>query len=207
MLIRLRKRRIVLVRGLLCLTLLSPAVARAERRSIDVEQSVMKVYVDKSGLFSVFAHDHEILAPITLGVIDDSESPSVEFLVETARMQVLDPKVSEKDRAEIQQTMLGPQVLEVQLYPEIRFQSTAVERAGEGRWVVRGNVLLRGVTRPVTVQVSEERAAEEGIRYRGSATLKQTDFGIKPVSLFGGTVKVKDVVRIEFEIVPGSARR
>jgi hypothetical protein len=200
MLTGLRQRWTTLASGLLLLSLLNPAAVNAERRSIDVAQSVMKVYVDKSGLFSVFAHDHEILAPITEGTIEDSGNPSVEFLVETARMQVLDPKVSEKDRAEIQQTMRGPQVLDVQRYAEIRFQSTAVERTGEGRWVVRGNVLLHGETRPVTVQVSEERTSGERARYRGSASLKQTDFGIKPVSLFGGTVKVKDVVRIEFEI-------
>jgi hypothetical protein len=36
--------------------------------------------------------------------------------------------------------------------------------------------------------------------YRGSATLKQTDFGITPVTVAGGTVKVKDEVKIEFEI-------
>jgi hypothetical protein len=31
-------------------------------------------------------------------------------------------------------------------------------------------------------------------------TLKQTDFGITPVTVVGGTVKVKDEVKIEFEI-------
>jgi hypothetical protein len=37
-------------------------------------------------------------------------------------------------------------------------------------------------------------------RYRGSATLKQTDFGMTPVTIAGGTVKVKDEIKIEFEI-------
>jgi hypothetical protein len=156
----------------------------------------MKVYVDKAGLFSVFAHDHEILAPISRGAVEDSANPSVELLIETWSMQVLDPSVSEKDRAEIQKTMLGVQVLDVERYPEIRFESTEVTRAGQGRWRVSGNLLLRGETRPVTLQLSEASG-----RYRGSAIVKQTDFGIKPVSLFGGTVKVKDQVRIEFDIV------
>jgi hypothetical protein len=31
--------------------------------------------------------------------------------------------------------------------------------------------------------------------------LRQKDFGITPVSVAGGSVKVKDEVRIEFEIV------
>jgi len=39
-----------------------------------------------------------------------------------------------------------------------------------------------------------------GSRYRGSATLKQTDFGITPVTVAGGTVKVKNEVKVEFDI-------
>ena len=36
--------------------------------------------------------------------------------------------------------------------------------------------------------------------YHGSARLRQTEFGITPVSIADGSVKVKDEVRIEFEI-------
>jgi hypothetical protein len=36
--------------------------------------------------------------------------------------------------------------------------------------------------------------------YHGSASVRQTDFGIKPVSAGGGAIKVKDEVRVEFEI-------
>lgn len=182
--------------ALLLLSLLTSAAVRAAKRPIDGERSVMKVYADKSGLFSLFAHNHEILAPIASGTVDDSENPSVEFVVRAATMQVLDPKASAEERAKIQTTMLGPDVLDTERFPEIRFQSTSIEPAGDGRWVVRGNLILHGQTRPVTVRVAEK----EG-RYMGSATLQQSDFGIQPIRLFGGTVKVKDVVRIEFEIL------
>jgi hypothetical protein len=37
--------------------------------------------------------------------------------------------------------------------------------------------------------------------YRGSAKLRQTEFGITPVTIAGGSIKVKDDVRIEFEII------
>jgi hypothetical protein len=40
-------------------------------------------------------------------------------------------------------------------------------------------------------------------RYRGTALLKQSDFGIQPISIVGGTVKVKDDLKIEFDIVSG----
>ena len=47
-------------------------------------------------------------------------------------MRVRDAKVSDKDRAEIQKTMLGPEVLDVERYPEIVFRSTAAEKAASG---------------------------------------------------------------------------
>jgi hypothetical protein len=37
--------------------------------------------------------------------------------------------------------------------------------------------------------------------YTGKVTLKQTDFGITPVKIAGGAIRVKDVVEIVFEIV------
>jgi hypothetical protein len=37
--------------------------------------------------------------------------------------------------------------------------------------------------------------------YTGSSQLKQTDFGITPVSVGGGTVKVKDELKLDFEVV------
>jgi hypothetical protein len=42
----------------------------------------------------------------------------------------------------------------------------------------------------------------ENGHYRGSVPLKQTDFGITPVRIAGGAVKVKDEIKIEFDIVP-----
>jgi hypothetical protein len=42
--------------------------------------------------------------------------------------------------------------------------------------------------------------AEKAGHYVGSALIKLTEFGIKPVKVAGGTVKVKDEVRIEFDI-------
>jgi polyisoprenoid-binding protein YceI len=166
----------------------------AEPRAIDTGRSSMTVRVYKGGVLSAFGHDHEISAPIASGKADP-EGKTVELHVKAGTLRVQDAKASEKDRAEIQKTMLGPEVLNVESHPEIMFRSTSVESAGSGAWTVRGNLALHGETKPVTVEVREK----EG-HYVGSAVLKQTDFGIKPVRVAGGTVKVKDQIRIEFDI-------
>jgi polyisoprenoid-binding protein YceI len=156
---------------------------------------VITVRVFKSGLFSAFGHEHEISAPIEHGTFNENQ-PSVELAVDTRKMRVMDKDVSEKDRAEIQETMLGPKVLDTGQFPEIRFRSTAVESKGAGHWMVRGELGLHGQTHPVGLEIQGGNG-----HYRGTAELKQRDFGIEPVSVGGGTVKVKDGLRVEFEIV------
>jgi polyisoprenoid-binding protein YceI len=106
---------------------------------------------------------------------------------------VIDKGESEKDRAEVQKTMWGPEVLDSEHHQEIVFKSTAAKPAGEGRWTLLGNLTLRGQTRPVTVQVT----LKDG-RYTGETTVKQTDFGIKPPGKAG--IRAKDEVRIEFDV-------
>jgi len=174
---------------------LSTPILLCQSRSIDVDHSRLKVRVFKTGFFSPFAHNHEIEAPITHGAVDTSEHASVELSVDARKLRVGDPEVSEKDRNDIQKTMLGPDVLDSEHFTEIVFKSTAVEPSGADRWTVRGDLTLHGQTRPVAVDVSYRAG-----HYTGQATLKQTEFGMKPVSLLGGTVKVKDAVRIEFDI-------
>lgn len=176
-------------------SLIWAAPASAQKHAIDTGKSVMTVRLKTSGIFSAFGHDHEIAAPIAGGSADVSSHPSVELRADARSLRVRDPKASEKDRSKIQETMLGPEVLDSQRYPQILFRSTAVESMGSGQWRVRGNLSLHGQTRPVTVQVTEKAG-----HYVGQASFKQSGFGIKPVRVAGGTVRVKDEVRIEFDI-------
>lgn len=164
---------------------------------IDTARSVLTVRVYKTGLFSAFAHDHEVRAPIQNGTIDEEQN-SVEFAVDARTLKVLDPKASESERSDIQRTMLGPKVLDSEKFAEIRFHSTSIGEIGEGKWTVRGELTLHGQTHPVKVEV-EGREGHDG-HYTGSVQLRQTEFGITPVSIAGGSVKVKDEVRVEFEI-------
>src|SRR5438105_8760426 len=97
---------------------LSFAQSQAVRRPIDVQHSTLTVRAFKTGLFSGFAHDHEISAPISKGFIDDSAAAKVDFIVEVGNMKVLDQKLPADKRAEVQQTMLGESVLDAKRYPE-----------------------------------------------------------------------------------------
>lgn len=169
--------------------------ARAQQHAVDLQKSKLTVRVYKSGLFSAFAHDHEIDAPILRGVADISDHTSVKLEVDARTLRVMDRDTSEKDRSEIQKTMLGPEVLDSERFHEIVFQSAAVEQNGPDHWVVHGDLMLHGQSQPVMMDV-----LREADHYTGHVTIKQTNFGIKLVRIAGGTVKVKDEVRIEFDV-------
>jgi polyisoprenoid-binding protein YceI len=156
--------------------------------------SIITIHVHKTGLFSGLGHNHTITAPVTRGKIDP-KGLAVQIIVLTQEMKVVDPEVSASDRAEIQSTMLGPKVLDSAKFPEIRFTSLQIAPISAARFRVTGKLDLHGVSRDVTLEVTGGTE-----RYRGQTKLKQTDFGIQPVSVAGGTIKVKDEIEIEFDM-------
>ena len=187
------------MRKLTSLFLLAMAchVAAAQAADVDTGRSSLKVKVEKTGLFSAFAHNHTIEAPLASGRLDAEKRTAV-LTFNTKEMKVLDEGVKDSERADIDQTMKSDKVLDVQHFPEIHFVSTSITPQEAGRFQVRGNLTLHGTTRPVEFPISFSKD-----RYSGSVKLKQTDFGIAPVSIAGGTVKVKDVIEVVFDIVPG----
>lgn len=101
---------------LLAALLLPSALGAADTpRSIATDRSVLTVHVFKAGLFSAFGHEHEISAPIQQGSFTE-QNPSVELSVDARQLRVMDKDISDKDRAEVQQTMLGPKVLDSQRF-------------------------------------------------------------------------------------------
>lgn len=168
---------------------------RAQDLPIDISRSAITIHVGKAGLFSAAAHEHWIYAPISSGTIRESGEPHVEFKVETAKMTVKpDPKVDAKTQETVQKDM-DEMTLEPSKYPEISFQSTRVEPSGADQWKVTGNLSLHGATKPVNLTVKRESGG-----YTGHTVLKQTDFGIKPISMAGGTIRIKNEIEIDFQI-------
>ncbi len=177
---------------LLCACTLVSALA--QDKAIDVQNSTLTIHVGKSGLFSAAAHEHWVNAPISSGKYNVSDPARIEFTVNAAKMELKpDPKIDAKTQAQIQKEMQD-MTLESAKYPEIVFRSSNVVKSGDG-WRVDGALTLHGVTKTVHADVKKA-----GDAYTGRTTLKQTDFGIKPATVGGGLVKVKDELEIEFQI-------
>lgn len=183
----MRRILFLAVASLLC------ALNVTAQHNIDTQKSTLTIHVGKTGVFSGLGHEHEVRAPIRSGTADTGSHPTVEIRVDARELRVIDKDASDKDRAEVQSTMLGPEVLDSADHPDIVFKSTSADPTGQGRWILRGNLTLRGQTRPISVQVTLKAG-----RYTGEATVKQTDFGIKPPGKAG--IRAKDEVKVEFDV-------
>jgi polyisoprenoid-binding protein YceI len=184
---------------LVALVTINAASAPSTRHAIDMQHSKMTVYVYKQGLFSFLADNHEIDAPIANGSYDSS-SNSIDITVDAAQMKVLDPKMAADKRNSVQSNMTGPQVLDVAKYPTIVFRSTKIGSADATHWKVSGNLTLHGQTHPIDVQVLKV----DETHFSGSATIRQSAFGITPIKIAGGAVSVRDDVKIDFQVALGS---
>src|SRR5262249_49797427 len=149
------------------------------------------------GLLSALAHDHTIAirdftgeTQFTYGTVDPA---SLRLAIKADSLSVTD-KVSQSDRQKIETTM-REEVLETGKFPEIVFKSTKVEvnKTGEGQYQAKiwGDLTLHGVTRNLVISARLE-FGQDILRAQGAFALRQSEYGIKQVSVAGGTVKVKD---------------
>jgi polyisoprenoid-binding protein YceI len=111
--------------------------------------------------------------------------------------------MSEKDRREIER-VTREELLEAARYLAIVFQSAAVttRQVVEGWYNVRitGDLSLHGVTRNLTIDAKATFEADE-LRVQGGFPLRLTDFNIRPISVAGGLLKLKDEVQLSFDIL------
>ena len=158
-----------------------------------------------TGMLSVFGHNPTIAIPEFEGEIllnpEAIEQSSMRLVIHAASLTDTDD-VSEKDRNEINRTM-HEQVLESDSYPEIVYECSRLtaSKTSEGQYwaALNGELTLRGVTRtqPVSARVALNG---DKLRATGDFSVRQSDYEIRPVSAAGGTIKLKDELKLSFDI-------
>ena len=169
------------------------------------QSSDVRIHVGKSGLLSVAGHTHEVIAPAVAGTIrfdrQRPEQAEIELTFDASRLKVTGKGEPAGDVPQVQQTMVSDKVLDVGKYPSIVFRSRQIEvrtRSGDQmRLRVAGDLTLHGVTRPIDGPVDVKLSADRLVG-TGSVNIKQTNFGIQPITAGLGAVKVKDEVSVTF---------
>lgn len=187
---------------------LSALPALGQTYAVDSDGSQVLIHVGKTGLASFAGHEHDVAAPSLHGKViadrEDISRSSVDVVFEASDLKVVGKGEPPEDVPKVQSEMQGPKVLDVARFPTIRFRSRSVAGSQLSPGVydlkVTGEISLRGRTKLITVPLKVEIRGNT-VTARGKTILKQTDFGIEPISAGGGLVKVEDELRVEFEIL------
>jgi polyisoprenoid-binding protein YceI len=189
------------------------APAAEQGYTVVAEASAVRIHVGRSGVFGFAGHNHEVVAPVAQGTViadpADLSRSSVTLSFDAAALTVTGEGEPAQDVPKVQAKMVGPDVLDAARFPSITFRSRSVagKEAGAGVYdlQVTGDLELHGVSRSLTLPLRVELTGE-GLTASGKTALRQTDYGMKPVSAGGGTVKVKNEIRVDFRIVARAGR-
>jgi len=194
------------IAALACALSLSLSTAHADgSHELAREDSEIIVRTDRAGLFSFAGHRHRILVEEFTAEISapaPREPLAIDVVIDALSLTVIDDDLDAEKIAEVQAEMESS-VLEVETHPAIRAALVlAALPDGDGAFNVelRGDLTLHGTTREVVVPATLLLAGRR-LQVRGTAVVKQTDYGIRPVSVGKGAVKVKDEVEIDFSLV------
>lgn len=179
---------------------------------VDPGASHVGIRVGKAGVFGFLGHEHEIVGAPSGGSVQVDwarlDRAAVHVTFAARELRVTGRGEPPEDVPKVQAKMLGPECLDVARYPTIEFTSTAVAAVvaspEPGTHDVRlaGRLSLHGIVRDVALPVRVV-SSPTVLRASGQTTLRQTAFGINPISV-GGVVKAADQFTVEFVI---AARR
>ena len=174
---------------------------------VDAKRSRFTVQAFAVGILSAMGHNPTIGIRTFSGEVDFNpealEAGGFRLTIQASSLGVLDD-ISDKDRREIERVMKA-EVLEVDKYPEIRYEAPSaipvnmIDSSLFGA-TLNGSLTLHGVTRVEAIPVRIVSMGEM-LRASGEFTLKQSNYQIKPVSVAGGAMKLKDELKFSFEMV------
>jgi hypothetical protein len=170
---------------------------------VDSLHSLVTVEVHRAGLLSGLGHDHVVASRDVAGYVSvgtgvaDLYVPLDTLVVDDPVLRTaagMNTQPSQQDIAGTRSNMLT-RTLDAARFP---FALIHITRKQDDRLNVA--ITLHGVTRDYQVAAKFE-IVPGGISVAGSMTLRQSDFGITPLAVLGGTLKVRDRLDLRFRIL------
>jgi polyisoprenoid-binding protein YceI len=175
--------------------------------AVDLSASVINVTIFHDGFLGKVRPSNTLAVKTFSGRINlppkDLSRATVEIDAEAKSLTNTYPEISDIERRELH-SVLHTKVLESERFPQITFRSVKVmeiKEEGENKsFVLHGDLTIHGVTKRVTAPVSLTIKGGQ-LRATGETTLKQTDFGMTPYSGGFGMIKIRDEVKVSFNVV------
>jgi polyisoprenoid-binding protein YceI len=169
---------------------------------VDTKASHVEIHLFPGGFLSGLGDNHLIAITHLTGSAQLSGNNPwwVRMLAEADSLKVLDPWGSKSSRQEVEDTMLGPDQLDVKHFPSIKLNSTSIVPGQQATdWRLLAEVTLHGVTRQVEFPLDCQQIGDQ-LHVRGKKDLRLLDFDIQPISKVFGAVKVKNEFEVTYDI-------
>ena len=131
----------------------------------------------------------------------DAENPANTSLALTIQAASIDTRNADRDSH-----LRSNDFFDMETYPELTFASTAVEQVDDENYRITGDLSIKGVTKPVTVDFEYTGSAidpygNQRIGLEGKTTVNRKDWGVNwNTALEAGGVLVSEKVSLEFEV-------
>lgn len=191
-----------------------PTLHPAKTYTIDSAASTVHVLVYRGGRMARLGHNHVISScnisgslwlgaslqdsgfvitvPVNTLIVDDNDTRSAEGADFPLNL-------TEDAKQGTKANMLRDALLDGANFPEITIQSLSVLGDSAAPQIVAAMRIkdkIRQITVPITLQYDAGN-----LRVKGAFEIKQTDFGITPLSVALGALLVQDTVTIKFELL------
>lgn len=189
----------------------------AKRYIVDPQASEIRLLVYRDGPMARVGHNHVMVGQVRgeLGVSDTAAASGFSIEIPVEALDVDAPAVraeegekfaatvSDQARKGTHDNMLGPDVLDAAHYPLIRIESIALRGP---RWNpdVSARITVRGKTSDLNFPAAVFEQVDT-LTVIAAFRVHQSDLGIKPYSILGGAVTVRDAIDIRVRLVARSA--
>jgi len=131
----------------------------------------------------------------------DAKDPAKSHVELTIKVHSIDTRNADRDAH-----LRSNDFLSMDEFPEITFRSTGVQKSGDTNYQVTGDLTIRGITKPVTVDFDFNGSAIDPwgnlrVGFEGKTTINRKDWGVNwNAVLEAGGVMVSDKVTLEFDV-------
>ncbi|MDL2357973.1 MAG: YceI family protein [Pseudomonadota bacterium] len=174
---------------------------------IDPAQSLVAVTVRRGGALARLGHDHVVASRAIAGYAAPAAGRA-DFSFRLDQMTVDEPALRREAGLDTQPSAdavagtranMLTRVLEADKFPLVALHAQQIADQP-----MQLTITLHGVTRTVAAPTRIEPAGD-GVAASGTLQLRQSDFGITPMSVMGGAITVQDAIELRFRIVARTA--
>ncbi len=163
---------------------------------VDPQHTQVEFAVKHFGMMTVRGRFNDVKVTGTI----DPTNPTASSVDVTIDVKSLNTHSPQRDK-----DLLGSSFLELEKYPTITFHSTRVEQTGPDRYNLTGDLTIKGITRPVTLQVvrygeMNDPMMGHRIAYSAEGEINRKDFGMTFDMLADGRLIVGNEVKIGIEV-------